>query len=157
MSPTHSPEPPASSTSRPASKAPKATIVVAEDDNFQRALICDLLASQGYGVVAYSGGDAALKMAAILHADILITDLMMDQGEGIATILRAQETLPDTRLVAISSNARYLEYANKLGAHCVMKKPLQTARILASIDAILSQRKCHHGPNKSGHQAGRAP
>ena len=106
------------------------TIVIAEDDGFLRALICDLLESQGYHVAAFSGGNAAVEAARVLGAEIMITDLIMDEGEGISTIMETRKEDKNIRILAISANSRYLHYAKKIGADCIMKKPLKSRELL---------------------------
>ncbi|KUO63530.1 MAG: hypothetical protein APF80_05155 [Alphaproteobacteria bacterium BRH_c36] len=112
------------------------TIIIAEDDSFLRALICDLLQANGYDVAAFSGGDAALQAARELGAKIMITDLIMDEGEGISTIFETRKANPHIRILAVSANARYLQYAKKIGADCIMKKPIKSRELLAAIKAM---------------------
>ncbi len=112
---------------------PKATIILAEDDGFLRALLCDLLQSHGYRVVECSGGDAALEMANQVKAEILITDLIMEEGEGISTILKTRRIQKQMKILAVSSNAKYLDYAAASGADCIMNKPIRSDELLANI------------------------
>lgn len=116
----------------------KATIIVAEDDDFLRSLLCDLLLSHGYRVVECSGGDAALEAVNELNPEIMITDLVMDDGEGISTILETRRSQPNLKIVAVSSNSRYLAYAKASGADCIMNKPIRSKELLANVSRLLS-------------------
>lgn len=116
----------------------KITIIVAEDNRFQRIQLCDLLEAQGYRVLAFPGGKSALKANSIVKADLIITDLMMEDGEGISTILEAQKGEKPARIIAISSNPKYLQYAGKLGADLTMQKPLKAQDVIDNVEALLS-------------------
>jgi len=114
----------------------KPTIIVAEDDGFLRALICELLEAHGYNVISFSGGDAALVAANQMNAEILITDIIMDAGEGISTIAETRKVAKNMKILAVSSNAKYLVYAHRIGADCIMQKPLNSQELLENISKL---------------------
>jgi DNA-binding response OmpR family regulator len=119
------------------------TVVIAEDDDFLRGLINEFLSSHGYRVAAYSGGEEAVSAARKLHADVLITDILMEEGEGISTIMNMRKAEKNIGIIAMSSNAQYLAYAGKIGADCVMQKPLRCRALLNAVRS-LQGRACQH-------------
>lgn len=112
------------------------TVVIAEDDTFLRSLMVELLTSQGYRVLSFSGGDEAVAAADQIGADILITDILMEEGEGISTIMKMRKALAKIGIIAVSTNERYLTYAEKIGADCVMRKPLKSRALLQAIKKV---------------------
>ena len=74
-------------------------VIIAEDDTFLRHLMGEYLTARGYSVAAYAGGEQAVQAAAHWNADILITDIMMDEGEGISTIRDVRKQEPGIAII----------------------------------------------------------
>lgn len=109
-------------------------VIIAEDDAFLRQLMGEYLLARGYTVAAYAGGDDACAAAQKWHPDILITDIMMEDGEGISTIRDVRDEQPGIRIIAVSSNERYLRYARSLGADRVLQKPIKCTDLLRAVE-----------------------
>lgn len=108
-------------------------ITLVEDDSFFRELLRMDLADAGHEVKEYSNGNDALSDLALQAPDILITDIVMHDGEGIGTIRFARKLYPELRIIAISAHEDYLKFASELGASEVITKPFRTKRFAQSI------------------------
>jgi DNA-binding response OmpR family regulator len=109
-------------------------IIVIEDDDILREYMCEGLAKSGHKVRGAVSGVEGLAMFRAQAADIVITDLVMDDGEGMGTLIELRDAEPPPLLVAISGNALYLEQSLKLGAQCGLLKPFTMAALLRAVD-----------------------
>ncbi|HEY2801071.1 MAG TPA: ATP-binding protein, partial [Chthoniobacterales bacterium] len=80
------------------------TILVVEDEEIVRELVCDVLVQQGYRVLCATNGNEALEMASHHDGgmDLLLTDVIMPQmnGQELAALLTAQR--PDLKVLYVS-------------------------------------------------------
>ena len=75
-------------------------------------------------------------------ADLIITDIIMPEKEGIETIRTIKREFPSAKIIAISGGGRqgdgdYLETAEILGADCSLRKPFGQREILDAIHGLL--------------------
>jgi len=87
----------------------------------------------GYEVTVATGGDDGLAAFEREPHDVVITDVVMDDGEGVGTMKRLRQLAPDLPVIAISAYEIYLETMTKLGASRSLHKPFKMA---ALIDAV---------------------
>lgn len=73
--------------------------------------------------------------------DLIVTDIMMPEQDGIETICCIRKELPDVKVVAISApgNEMFLTDAARLGAARVFEKPLKLADLAAAIEELLAE------------------
>jgi two-component system response regulator HydG len=109
-------------------------IIVIEDDDILRDYLCEGLANAGHAVRGAVSGASGLAMLRARAADIVITDLVMDNGEGMETLIELRDAEPPPLLIAMSGNALYLEQSLKLGAQCGLLKPFTMAALLRAVD-----------------------
>ena len=109
-------------------------IVLIEDDAFIREDLRMELAGAGHKVAAYDGGDSALPTILSDPPDVIITDIVMEDGEGMDVIVKIRDH-SDILIIAISSNPEYLKYAEALGAHRTILKPFRPNALLHTIAA----------------------
>ena len=108
----------------------KKRIIVIDDDEFVRAILCEVLERWNYQVFGASNGQHGIEIIEGEKPDIVITDIIMPEKEGIETILEIRKKYPDIKLVAISgsdrgaSNINYLDMARNLGANHALQKPI---------------------------------
>ena len=76
--------------------------------------------------------------------DLVITDILMPQKEGIETIREIRAVLPGTPIIAISGNAEpradYLKMAQTFGASAILAKPFDPTVLLELVNRLLSAR-----------------
>jgi CheY-like chemotaxis protein len=116
-------------------------ILVAEDDEPQRALVARALLENGHDVVTAADGGAALEALAREKGrfDLLLTDIKMPVMDGIALALATARDHPDVVILLMTGYADQRERAHGLDAliHDVIKKPLSVAGIRAAVDEAL--------------------
>jgi DNA-binding NarL/FixJ family response regulator len=74
--------------------------------------------------------------------DVVITDILMPQKEGIETIREVQERAPNTRIIAVSGggmshNLMFLDVARAFGADAVLAKPFRPAQLVDMVEQVL--------------------
>lgn len=106
------------------------SVMVVDDDEPVRDILCENLTDLGFDVVFARDGAEALEMVEQgRRPQVVITDIIMPKREGLDVIMEIRRKYPDMRLIAISGGGRtksqdFLQLARKLGADAVMPKPL---------------------------------
>ena len=118
------------------------SVVLVDDDAVVLASSRRLLVAAGYAVREAEGGGQALRQITAQPPDILITDILMPEGDGIELISAVRRQFPDVRIIAVTERRRLgdldlLELALKLGADVAMDKPVEAKRLLANITALI--------------------
>ncbi|MBI2511934.1 MAG: response regulator [Opitutae bacterium] len=121
--------------------AKRYSVLIVDDSTHVVEFISELLRREGHAVVcACSGREAAVILDSVA-VDVLITDVLMPEGDGIELLNNVRRTgrhVP--RLVAISGGGRYVDSHNCLtiaaaaGAHACLKKPFTDVELLAAIE-----------------------
>ncbi len=118
-------------------------ILVIDDEELVRISLEEVLAGAGHKVSLANDGEQGIKMCKESHFDVVITDIIMPNKEGVETILELKEHYPDVKIIAISGGARdkadsYLEIAYSLGANKSLTKPFSSKTILDCVDDVMS-------------------
>ena len=100
-----------------------------------------LLRRAGYEVRAAGSGREGLKLFARRPSGIVITDILMPDVEGMATILELRRHKPPPKILAISGGGyygrmQYLDWARALGADAVLAKPFRISQLLTALQAL---------------------
>jgi CheY-like chemotaxis protein len=120
-------------------------ILVIDDEKPIRLMLRKLLESQGYTVTDASDGTEGLKRYQEHPADLIITDIIMPDKEGIETIIALKKQNPDIKIIAMSGGGknkpdRYLQTAKLLGAKETFEKPIRKEKLLQAIQNLIQ----HH-------------
>lgn len=117
-------------------------VLVVDDDDLVRETLRNYLATSGFDVLVASDGEEALALLTHEAVDLVLTDLIMPNREGIETIveLRRQESPP--KIIAISGGGRsadadFLHMATMLGADDTLRKPFSRGDLIAKINDVL--------------------
>jgi len=119
------------------------SILVVEDDEQHRRYLTELLTSEGYAVTQAKDGVEAANILKNNHYDLLITDIVMPEKEGIELIFEVHESQPDLPIIGMSGGGKYahstcyLEAAKCAGASYVFDKPIYPDDLMLSISSIL--------------------
>ncbi len=118
------------------------TILVVDDDQGPLLFIEHVLSSANYSVLTANGGDEAMKLINQSMPDLLITDIVMDKGEGTELIIKVRQ-MSNIPILAISGGnigygADYLEMALKAGANASLSKPFYKMELLDKVTELLS-------------------
>ena len=111
-------------------------ILLVEDEERIRSLLKEVLESEGYEVQEVSSGKEALQSHARSPPDLILTDIVMPDTEGIEMIIKIRKSDPNVKIVAMSGGD-YLAMARKLGADCTLTKPFSNQALLDAVKATL--------------------
>jgi len=128
------------SANNASSAEPVATILVAEDNPAVREFIVRSLTSVGHKVTAAADGQQGLDILTREKFDVLVTDIVMPNMDGIALAMKAVRLFPDLRIVMISGYAQERMRAHNLDAlvHRIIAKPFSLEEICAAVKNALS-------------------
>ncbi|MCX6629780.1 MAG: response regulator, partial [Candidatus Solibacter sp.] len=118
-------------------------ILVADDEAGVRAFLRKVLEHGGYEVTEAADGKQALRQALAGHVDLVITDLIMPEQEGIETIQALRREAPRIGIIAISGafGGQFLKMAHILGADALLSKPVSAELLLARVAEVLKARQ----------------
>lgn len=118
---------------------PSHCVLVVDDDPGVRDVIRSMLESAGYTVLLAENGKEAMKLLKKERADLILTDLVMPEQEGIETIKTLRREYPELKVIAMSGafGGDYLRIASYLGAHATLAKPIQMEKLLALVKETL--------------------
>jgi CheY-like chemotaxis protein len=119
-----------------------ARILIIEDDNEVREFLESLLERAGYETLAAGNGKEGVELFSSTAVDLVITDIIMPEKDGIETIMDMKRGRPDLKVIAISGGGRaepenYLHSARLLGADRTIKKPFTNEDILGAVGELL--------------------
>jgi YesN/AraC family two-component response regulator len=121
-------------------------ILIIDDDFHVRDMMERLLRRAGYDAQLAENGVEAVKMHRENPMDLVITDIIMPEKEGLEIITEFRRDYPAVKLIAISGGGRigpanYLKMARLLGAERTFAKPVDTSQLLSAIGELLASDK----------------
>jgi len=126
-------------------------VLVAEDEEDIRLLLEQWLKPLGHSVFAARDGAAALKLLAVHSVDLVVTDILMPEGDGLTVIRGVKQTQPAARVLAISGGGRYmdsreyLKIAEGFGADAAIMKPFNREQFLHAVERALAPKTAAPG------------
>ena len=136
------PESGASSESASHSNA-GALILVAEDNQFNRMALCELLLAEGFRTVTAQDGAEAINAAREQHPDIILMDIQMPGMDGLETMrrIRVDARLKHIPIIAVTALAMPgdRERCLSAGADRYLSKPIDSKKLLKMIGALLTK------------------
>ncbi len=120
------------------------TILVVDDDPAIRIFLRHVLESSGYVVLEASNGRQAVqRLSETKNVDVMITDLIMPDQEGLETIQSVRKEFPNLRMVAMSGGfgEQFLKAAQKLGASETLHKPFSADEVQAVVRQVLTRQE----------------
>ena len=122
-----------------------ASILIIDDDPQILVMLGQILEREGHEVVEASNGKEGLKLYRENPTDLVITDLIMPEKEGIETIMELRRHFPDVKIIAISGGGQidaeqYLSMAQKLGVEKTFAKPVVRAELLKVLRELFNQK-----------------
>jgi len=112
-------------------------VLVVEDHEDSRDLLCDLFAAVGIPCVTATNGNAALMALRTHRPRVILLDLMMPEMDG-RQFRQEQQQLADRELASIpiillSARPDHDDYASALGAVATIRKPINLDRLLTAV------------------------
>lgn len=120
----------------------KPRILIIDDEVQIREMLGQMLSREGYDVVHAPDGKVGMNICRTQSIDLIITDIIMPEKDGIEMILELRHDFSHLKVIAISGGGRlgpdgYLEMAQKLGAHKTFFKPFNRREILDAVKELL--------------------
>ena len=118
------------------------SILIIDDEPQIRSMIRLILERSGYTVIEASDGIEGIRLFREKPADLIITDLIMPNKDGIGLIIELKKEFPNVKIVAMSGGGLnrpegYLRGAQKLGAACTLSKPINRHELLRAVKDTL--------------------
>jgi len=113
-----------------------ARILVIDDQEPIRALLRVTLEEAGYEVLEASNGRLGLELFRQRSADLIITDIVMPEMDGLEMMLELTRNFLNVKVIAISGGLESegtLHVATLLGAHQTFHKPLDMDKLLSAV------------------------
>jgi DNA-binding response OmpR family regulator len=121
-----------------------ARILVIDDDEQVLDMLYESLTREGYDVLRASNGEQGLRLYRQEPVDLIITDIIMPEKEGLETIIELRRDFPDVKIIAMSGGGRigtkdYLHLAKIFGVQRTFTKPVAREQLLDAIKALLKE------------------
>jgi len=117
-------------------------ILIVDDDQESRDLLCEVLEANGYAPHAVADGVAARE---VLHRDaeyrIVIADLQMPQESGLELLrkLRQENSKHEVILMSSFMSGAEIKAAKSMGVHALLDKPFQLTELLQTVAGLAAQ------------------
>lgn len=114
-------------------------ILVVDDEPQIRAVVRAILESAHYDIELADDGKRAIEQIDEWEPDLVITDLVMPDQEGMELIRQLRAAYPALAIIAMSGarDGRYLPTAKALGANATLEKPFDPDTLLASVRDVM--------------------
>ena len=118
-----------------------AKVLVIDDEKVVRELARRMLESDHHTMVEAVDGVEGIKVFQEEQPDVVVTDIIMPNADGLEVVRRILEINPKAKIVAMSGGGRigdetYLKYAKKFGVTAVLSKPFSPDQLLSLIRDI---------------------
>ena len=119
-----------------------ANILLIDDEPLVVETLSSAIISKRHTVVTAANGVEGMKKFTEGSFDLIITDIIMPDKEGIELIMEMKRHAPGVKIIAISGggrtgNVEFLKMATKLGAVASLKKPIRLAEFYSVLDKNL--------------------
>jgi YesN/AraC family two-component response regulator len=119
-----------------------ANILLIDDEPLVVDTLSNAITSKGHTVVTATNGVEGMKKFTEGSFDLVITDIIMPDKEGIELIMELKRHAPSVKIIAISGggrtgNVEFLKMATKLGAVASLKKPIRLAEFYSVLSRSL--------------------
>jgi len=119
-------------------------ILLAEDDNSMRVYLARALERSGYAVTDVDRGTSALALLETERFDLLLTDIVMPEMDGIELAQKAALIAPDMRVMFITGFAAVALKASKAAPDAkVLSKPFHLRDLVAEVDRLFQSEDQH--------------
>lgn len=116
------------------------TVLIVDNDESTRRTVANVLKEAGYDVLEAVNGRGALHALAEREAQLVITELVLPEMDGMQLLTQLRKLHPEVKLIAMSGASRavtYLSVARHLGASRVLRKPFEMDELLQAVSQAL--------------------
>ena len=119
------------------------SILVVDDDTQVLDVMSEMLRLEGHQVSIAENGLQAVEQMRGAQFDLVITDLIMPEKEGLETIADIRKSSQQLPIIAISGGGRmgpmdYLETARHIGADATLAKPFGRQELITTVSDLLA-------------------
>lgn len=121
-------------------------VLVVDDEESVRDMVMAMIKPDGYDVIEAANGTEACDACKEMPVDLIITDIVMPEKNGIDLIRQVKKEYPDVAVIAISGGGGiegrydYLEIAKLVGADNILKKPFEVRELRSAISEAMKDR-----------------
>ena len=117
-------------------------ILIIDDDHHILLMVKKMLERAGFEVDLASNGNEGLELFQKMQADLVITDIIMPEKEGLETIREMKRLRSDLKIIAMSGGGKisadnYLETAKIFGANLVLEKPFSQKTMVDAVNTLM--------------------
>lgn len=121
-----------------------ARILVVDDEDLVRLTLRQMLEAAGHVVFEAANGRQGVALQAEQPVDLVLTDIIMPEQEGIETIVQLRRKNPKLKIIAISGGGRmknmdFLKIAANVGADATLAKPFSTKELTEAVNRCLER------------------
>ena len=122
-----------------------ARILIIDDDDQFRTMLRKMFEKAGYvDIEEANDGAVGMKIFRQRPFDLVITDIIMPDKEGIETIMETRKDFPAIKIIAMSGGGKigpdnYLVMAGHLGAGRTLAKPFQQSELVNAVRELLKE------------------
>jgi len=121
-------------------------ILVIDDDDLVRNMIGRMLERAGFEIMMAKNGREGLARFHTAPPDLIVTDVIMPELDGIETIMALRQAAPAIPIIAVSGGGKahamqFLDVAHKLGADLILPKPFRQADLVSAVTRLLERAK----------------
>jgi DNA-binding response OmpR family regulator len=117
-------------------------VLLVEDDKELREMLKVSLKRRNYLVMEAENGKDAISHFKPLITDLVVTDLIMPEEDGLKVVIKLRELKPSLKIIAMSGGGKvgpgsYLNLAKALGADAIFSKPFSLSELVKKIEQLL--------------------
>lgn len=121
-----------------------ARILVIDDEELARYTIRDILEGANHSVEEAKNGNEGINLQIENQFDLVITDIIMPEKEGVETIIELKRDYSDLKIIGISGGGRtrnmdFLKIAEQFGADYILSKPFSEEDLLTLVKKCLAE------------------
>lgn len=119
-------------------------ILIIDDEHNILLMLKKMLERAGYEIDLASNGEEGLRLFRNTPSDLVITDIIMPEKEGLETIREMRKMQPKTKIIAMSGGGKisadnYLETAKIFGASRIIEKPFTQQAMVSTVKELLEE------------------
>ncbi len=119
-------------------------ILIIDDEEKILEMLSAMLGKEGYDVIVALDGDEGLRLYRETGADLVITDIVMPEKQGLEIIHVLKKEFPGVKIIAMSGGSYiepepYLDLAEDLGVEYTFAKPFDTVEFLDAVRTVLDE------------------
>ena len=122
-----------------------ARILIIDDDQMVLNMLRQVLEGAKHTVVEAPNGEVAMRLWREQPADLIVTDILMPEKDGLEVIRELRRECPTVKVIALSGGSRKvhfdaLDVARRFGAVATLEKPFELKELLAAVESVLKSK-----------------